>query len=444
MSTSRKKQLLRNFRLNEAKAATPWIVCMVAALFFFYEFIQMNMLNSLSTGISQSFHLSAHDIGNFSSIFFYGDMALLFPAGIILDRSSTRKIILFSMGLCVISVFGFALAEHFWFATFCRFITGASNAFGFLSCLILASRWFPQRKLALVTALIVTLAMCGGIIAQNPLISLDHHYGWRHALLFNGYLGIAILLLICLVVHDSPGKLANQPSDMTDQENDTLPFWQNMMVAISNAQNWKCGLYTSIVNLPLMVLGGVFGTPYLHQVHHLTVAQSSNVSSMLFFGTIIGGPVFGAISDKIQSRRLPMIIGSVVSLLLVLSFMWLSHIGFYALLVIFLLLGFFTSSQILGYPVITESNPSNSTGVCLGLGSMIIMAGAGLSEQLFGFIMDSLWDGTIVQQLPVYTNSAYQKALYIFPISLLISLLIAFTIKETLNNNTNLSRVSAP
>ena len=37
----------------------PWIVCFSAALFFFYEFIQLNMFNAISAQLMQTFSLNA-------------------------------------------------------------------------------------------------------------------------------------------------------------------------------------------------------------------------------------------------------------------------------------------------------------------------------------------------------------------------------------------------
>ena len=59
-----------SIKITESKL-TPWIVCFSAALFFFYEFIQMNMFNSVSSDLMQAFSINATQLGNLSSIYYY-------------------------------------------------------------------------------------------------------------------------------------------------------------------------------------------------------------------------------------------------------------------------------------------------------------------------------------------------------------------------------------
>ena len=63
-------------------------------------------------------------------------------------------------------------------------------------------------------------------------------------------------------------------------------------------QNWLCGIYTCLLNLPIFVLGGFLGNEYLFYVHHLSYTQAAFVSSMLFLGTTFGSPAMGWISDR--------------------------------------------------------------------------------------------------------------------------------------------------
>ena len=47
-----------------------WMVTLTGALFFFYEFIQMNMFNSLSEPLEQTFHLGALQLGIVAAFYF--------------------------------------------------------------------------------------------------------------------------------------------------------------------------------------------------------------------------------------------------------------------------------------------------------------------------------------------------------------------------------------
>lgn len=134
---------------QEDHSTLGWLVTLAASLFFFYEFIQMNMFNAINGQIMQAFHLDAVQIGHLAATYFYGNVLFLFPAGMLLDRFSTKKLLLTAVALCTIGTFIFALANGFWVAAAGRFMVGVGASFCFLSCIRLASRWFPPRNMAL-------------------------------------------------------------------------------------------------------------------------------------------------------------------------------------------------------------------------------------------------------------------------------------------------------
>lgn len=407
----------------------PWIVVFSGALFFFYDFIQLNMFSALNTPLIVQFRVSALQLGQLSAYYFYAIIPLLFPAGILLDRVSTRKIILSAMSLMVGSTFLFATAKTFWLTEVCRFMTGIGGTFCLLSAVRLATNWFPPRRMALVIGLIVTMAMTGGVIAQTPLTWLTDVVGWRHAMLVDGFLGLFFLIIIALMVRDyPPGSECQHQKYQTHLSE--LGFWSSLRQVLSNLQNWLGGLYTSLLNLPIFLLGGLWGSLYLVQVHQLTRIQASFVTTMIFIGTIIGAPVLGWFSDRIARRRLPMIVCAVLSLIVMLFIMYTPHLTLAPSMLLFLLLGFFTSAQIISYPLIAESNSRALTGTAEGLASALIMAG-GITQPFFGWLMDLKWDHRIIDHVPFYSIHAYRLALSIMPIGFVLGLLAALTVRET-------------
>lgn len=408
-------------------ALEPWLVCMSAALFFFYEFIQMGMFNSISAELMRDFNINASQLGTLSATYFYADVAFLFFAGILLDRFSTRKIIISAMVLCVAATLVFALSTSVWMAGISHFVAGIGNAFCFLSCIKLASRWFSSERLALVIGLIVTVGMAGGVFAQTPLTLLVQALGWREAVIVDAAIGIIILGVVWYYVYDQPSyePIKNENTQSSDS------VWDTTKAALINPQNWLCGLYTSLMNLPIFLLGELWGIMYLVQVHHVPRTQASYITMMVFVGTIVGSPIVGWFSDYIGRRRMPMIIGAIFSLLIILIIMYAPGLSFWPLLGLFFLLGFFTSTQIIGYPTIAESNPKNRTGTATGLASVLIMGGGAVFQPLFGWLMDLRWNHTVVDGTAIYSFNDYALGMAIMPIAFIIGLMAVLLIRET-------------
>lgn len=407
----------------------PWIVVLSAALFFFYEFIQMNMFNAINPSLMQAFSVTATQLGNLSATYFYGNVLFLFIAGMLLDRFSTRRLLLTAIVVCVICTYLFALSANIFQAEICRFITGIASTFCMLSAVRLASRWFPVRRIALVIGVVLTFAMMGGVLAQTPMTFLTNAFGWRHAVMINATLGLLFIVLIFLFVRDYPEHIAH----VREQEKSHLKelgFLASIKSAIINKQNWFAGIYTNFLSFPIVILGAAWGSMYLMHVRNLTHEQSSYVTSMIFFGTIVGSPFLGWLSDQLGYRKKPMIIGAILTLILMLIIMLVPNLSLHALMVLFFVLGFIASTQVISYPLVVESNPRTITTTAEGLTCTLVMT-AGLFQLMFGWLVDLTWNGQMQNGIRVYSAHNFQTAAWMFPVVFVIALVISFFIKET-------------
>lgn len=397
-----------------------WLVCLSAGLFFLYEFFQLNIFDVINQPLRADFQIDATQLSWMSSAYLWADLLFLLPAGVILDRFSTRKVILTSMFVCILGTVGFATTHSFFLASFFHFLSGIGNAFCFLSCIVLVSHWFPPRRQALVVGSLVTMAFIGGMMAHTPFAYLYELFGWRQALLIDGAVGAVLLIWIALIVKDKPDNALEHPFSHKGQ---VLP---GFMKALTNPQNWLAGLYTSLLNLPIMVLCALWGASYLQVAHHLPELAASNVVSMIFLGSVIGCPLVGWLSDS-QGRRKPlMILGALATIVTVIPLFMHITLSQTSLGVLFFALGFFTSTQVISYPLIAESNDLENTGSSTGIASVLIMGGAGVAQVLFGWLMTYH-----AQSSAQYSVDDFQFALWMFPIAAAAALGAVLMIRET-------------
>jgi fucose permease len=101
-----------------------YTVCLVSALFFFFVFIQMNCWNVLSHHFSSLFNLSNSQAVGVFQMYFFGNVLCLFPAGLLLDRVSTRWVLVTAMLVAVLAVVGFSFATELWQVKLSRFLIG--------------------------------------------------------------------------------------------------------------------------------------------------------------------------------------------------------------------------------------------------------------------------------------------------------------------------------
>ncbi len=396
-----------------SKLLRPYLVVFSAGLFFLFEFINMNSFDPLNADLRAAFHANALQISNLSAMYFYANVLFLIPAGLMLDRISTKRLLQIALILCILGNLLFASTHSFELAKICRFIVGMGSTFCLLSIALLISRWIEPRHAGFTMGLAVTMAMLGGSIAQQLPYIVSWLGSWRYAIVAIAVLGIVFLGIISLWVEDYPADFKER--HLHNLKLIEAGFFKNITLAFRNKQVWFAGLYTSFINLTVMVIGALWGAEYLQTVHGVSVTQSSFVVTLIFIGLIIGCPVFGLISDWLGRRKLPMIIGGILNILTILIIMN-TTLSYHGLLLAFLLLGIFSSSQVLTYPLIMESAPSHIIASSESFSAVLIMGGGAVFQPLFGLILD---------------HSDFQHAMLILPVTFLIATILACFVKET-------------
>ena len=91
-----------SFVVDRAHKLMAWVVCFSAGLFFFYEFFQLNVFDVINQPLRDDFHIDAQQLSGMSSMFLWGNILFLLPAGVILDRFSVRWVILSAMLVCLL------------------------------------------------------------------------------------------------------------------------------------------------------------------------------------------------------------------------------------------------------------------------------------------------------------------------------------------------------
>ncbi len=409
----------------------PWIVCLTASLFFAYEFFQINMFNALDTELMRTFQVDGETLSWLSSTYFYGVILLLLPAGIILDRISPRSIILITMIASILGTFTFSLSQSWEQAALSRFIVGlTAGPFALLSVLKLSSRWFKPNQMAFVTGLVVSMGMLAGMMAQTPFTYLVQMLGWRESLWVNSAIGCAMFVLLFMFVNDSPNEMV-YVNKTHKKDKQFLRFFRDLKQVVLTPLNWQCGIFAALTNLPIFILGALWGGLYLTQAHGFSRIEASYITIMLYFGMLIGSSFFGWFSDKIKRRKIPMLFGGGLCLLSIVVVMHLESASLFTHCFWFLVMGFGSGAQVLAYPTIAENNPTEVMGCAEGLAATLIMGAGAVFQPILGHMIKMHWDGAVVNQIAQYSPENFYFGLSVMPVSIIVALLMILMMKET-------------
>jgi predicted MFS family arabinose efflux permease len=361
-----------------------WVFFFIAALFPFYSFIQMNCLNTLGAQLIENESILSSQLGFLSALYIYTSAALYLPVGILLDRFPTKNLLATGVGFCTIGAFFFAISQEYHFILTARFISGIGHAFAFLSCFRLVAQLFSPQKQACMIGWVVTFALLGGAFAQTPLVFLSEKFHWKYLLWSNVLLGFILMIIIAYVLPST--SVLNHKEKFNSKNLRNALFY-----SIKSTQNWITASYICLMGVPIMVLGAVWGTLYVSETKSISFLDASWVSFAIFWGTIIGSPIVGWISDRIHQRKLPMILGAIFSSLLILIFINISNLHSFFYIGLFFALTIFSATQIIGYSVVMESNPKSIQGTAMGLVNILAMGGLATAQILFGWLWEHQW-----------------------------------------------------
>ena len=404
----------------------PWLVWGLAASAFFIEYFARVAPGVMVDSLMHDFKVQALALGSLSAFFYYTYVGMQIPVGILVDRFSLRWLLTSMIFLCGVSCLIFASTTHLEIAAFARLLMGFGAAFAFVSALKVAAVWFPAQKFGLLAGLTQALGMLGAAVGQMPMAYLVENFGWRHALSFIAGLMILLSVMVALLVRD---PIASTPVKVKK----TLAHspWSGLMQVLRNPQSWWNALLAGLLYAPTAALAELWGVKFFRQTYDLTNEVAAMGIGLIFIGWTIGGPLIGWVSDKIQRRKIIIILSASFSLLFASLVILVPGLPLGILFSLLFLYGFANTGVATSYAVASEINPQSVAGTSVAFANMAsVIIGAGF-QPLIGWLLQKNWNGVMDQGLPYYSNSDFRSALIILLVSLLLAIGVACGIKET-------------
>ena len=196
-------------------------------------------------------------------------------------------------------------------------------------------------------------------------------------------------------------------------------------------QVWLIGFVGACLYTSLSVFGELWGKSYLVQAHHLTTKEAAQAISAMFLGWAVGAPLSGYCSDISGRRVLPLVIGTVMSLLCISVILYFPGLSFVMICVLLFLYGLFSATEIIIFVMAKENSGAQLSGTVFAVANMIVALGGVLFQPLVGTLLDRFEDGQLIGGEHIYTVVDYQIALSIIPISLCLVIIAAFFLRES-------------
>jgi MFS family permease len=360
---------------NARIASVAWLL---AAVYYFYQYILRSAPSVMMTPLSESFGLSALGVASMVGLFYFGYSPFSLVAGAAMDRFGTKNVIPVGAIAVGVGALLFSTGNHT-AGSIGRLLQGAGGVFALVGAVYLATKYFPASKAATLVGATQMFGMAGGSAGQfavGPLISGG--VSWKTFMIGMGIAGILIGAILWLLLPKE--KIIKQ------EGNGLGNVLEAFRVVFKNPQSILCGMIAGLLFIPTTIFDMVWGVRFLQDAHGFDYATAVLRSATVPFGWIIGCPLMGFISDRI-GRRKPVIMGGAVILMLCLGWILFGPPSFFPSYVLGIVTGIASGAAMLPYTVIREANPSQYSGTATGVINFLNFTFSALLGPVFARIL---------------------------------------------------------
>lgn len=398
-----------------------WIAWSIAALFYGYGFFQRVAPGVLVGDLMRDLGLDGTRVGTLSAAYFYAYAAVQIPTGLLLDRFGARRLLVLASLLAAAGGLLFAAAPSLAVAAAGRAAIGAGVGVAYVGSLAIAATSLPPHRFGLVAGLTLTVGTAGALSAQIPLSLLVDLAGWRGAM--TGVAAIGLLVALAAFAGIREGGRAGS----------TGPGGRSVRGALAailrRPETWALAGITAFLGGPVLTFAGLWGVPYFRQTGGYGREAAGLFTSLLLLAWAVGGPLSGALSDRLGRR--PVMVGCA----LVMAAAWLPFLVATppppALsLAAVVAMGLGGGAMVVAYAAARDRFEGEGAATAMGIvNTTVLLAGAGL-QTFVGWFLDLGWRGELVGGARIYPPEAWRGAWFLLFLSPVAGALCAFLLPK--------------
>lgn len=420
------------------RSSYRWVVFALLAAGYFLVYFHRLCPSVVALDLMRDLKAGAALMGWLGAAYFYPYALMQLPAGLLSDSWGPRRTITVFFILAGTASILFGLASSVGWAIFDRMLVGLGISMLFVPTMKVLTRWFRVDEFARMVGILTAVGGAGALFATTPLALLSAALGWRGSFMAIGVITLALAGAIWFLVRNSPQELglpaAEEASQKPDREAPKPPaisLWQGVGMVLGAARFWPLAIWFFFTLGIFFSFSGLWGGPYLMQVHGLTKSQAGNVLSMAAWALIIGSPFISWLSDRVfKSRKKILVATSVimVALTAILAFwpqllsvpmmyVWCFMVSLNGCAVVVVA---FTSGK--------ELFPVEMAGTAVGLVNLFPFLGGAVMQPVLGMVLEA--QGRTAAG--TFSPETYGKAFLLYFFASLIALAAAVLCKETL------------
>jgi len=275
-----------------------WFVWSVAVLAYVVAVMHRTTFGVSGLAAAERFAVSPNVLASFVFLQVAVYLGMQVPAGLLLDRWGPRALLTTGSLAMAVGQVLLAVTSSLPLVYVARVVVGAGDSLIFVSALALVPRWFPSKRVPLLTQLTGTTGQLGQVLSAVPFLALLGAVGWEATYVAVAATGIVVAAVVVAVVRDTPvGDRGPVPSLSPSEIRATL-------AAVWRRPGTRLGYFSHMATqFSGMVFSLMWGVPYLVRGQGLTEAQAGTLMALLVGFTVVFAPAMGVFAARHPLRR---------------------------------------------------------------------------------------------------------------------------------------------
>ena len=335
------------------------------------------------------------ELGLLTAAYFLTFAAFQLPLGVLLDRFGPRRIESALLLFAALGAFLFARAEDLPGVVAGRAFIG----FGVSACLMAAFKayvmWFPRQQLPLINGLQMAAGGLGALTATAPVEAILGITDWRGLFFMLSVLTLVVAAIVFWVVPEKdPGgehlKFGEQLRGITE--------------VFSGMTFWRIAPAATMSQASFLSIHGLWSGPWLRDVAGLDRSEVAGVLLLVAAAMIGGFILLGGAAERLSKTGIRPAVVAVAGMSAFMLMQLLVIIGFsFWALPVWMLFGFFGTSGIICYAVLSQTFPAHLAG----------RANTALNLLVFVVAFIAQWGiGAVIELWPISAQGGYHPAGY--------------------------------
>ncbi|WP_432666279.1 MFS transporter [Wukongibacter baidiensis] len=407
-----------------------WVIWGVMVLSYAIKFFHSLSMGVVKDTIIAEFALTETTFVSIGNTFFYIYLIMQIPTGLLVDTLGARKTAAYGTLVSAVGIMLFSFSQGVALLYVGRGMVGLGTSVVFVSILKIQSEWFKESEFGTMTGITCFIGVLGGALAQTPLALMVSTIGWRNAFRGIGIASIVVATAIYFIVRNTPGELGMSPIEEKGSQDgssaENISIMRGLLQVLKNPKTWPvfflyAGFYGTYV-----IMMGYWGTSFISSVYGKSTIQASNYIIAGVLGSAVGSVIIGNMSDKMKSRKKPLLItgGLYVLTWAFLTFANGGQPPSALLYPLIFTIGFMSCAYVVSWPCVKEVNHPKYVGVSTSVANIGGFFGTIVLPPLVANVFDK-YSATLS------ATALYQKAFTVVFIASVIGFIASLFVKET-------------